>query len=158
MSIGVVRSAMEIFERLEHWEDVISCYQMLDEPKKAEQLIRRLLIETPKSAKLHCLLGDVTSDPEQYQKAWDLSGGRFSRAMRSLGAEHYRKQEWQASIDCYSKALLINPLFDNSWFIMGCAALQLELFDQAIIAFGRVTSIDPEVCDYNSRMQKPGII
>jgi hypothetical protein len=34
VSLGVLRSALEIFERLHMWEDVISCHQLLDQPKK----------------------------------------------------------------------------------------------------------------------------
>ncbi len=34
VSIGVIRSALEIFERLEMWENAISCHQMLDQSKK----------------------------------------------------------------------------------------------------------------------------
>lgn len=33
ISIGVIRSALEIFERLEMWDNVISCHQMLEQPK-----------------------------------------------------------------------------------------------------------------------------
>lgn len=144
VSLGVIRSALEIFTRLEMWEDVISCHQMLDQPKKAELIILNLLKTYPHSAKFTCLLGDVRHDPSLYQVAWDLSGGRFARAMRSLGAEKFRCSEWQASIDCYSKALLINPLFENSWFTMGCAALKIDQLDTAVDAFARVTSIDPD--------------
>ncbi|KAF9372451.1 hypothetical protein CPC16_002419, partial [Podila verticillata] len=36
MALGVVRSALDIFERLELWEDVISCFQFLDQKDKAK--------------------------------------------------------------------------------------------------------------------------
>lgn len=38
VSIGVIKSALEIFQRLEMWENVISCYQMLEQPKKVPLL------------------------------------------------------------------------------------------------------------------------
>ena len=28
-----------------------------------------------------------------YEKAWDISGGRFARAMRSLGAHHFEAKK-----------------------------------------------------------------
>jgi tetratricopeptide (TPR) repeat protein len=87
---------------------------MLDQSQKAEQVILDLLQkgETPK---LYCLLGDVKNQPSLYKKAWELSGGRYARAMRSLGSDYFRKSEWKACIESYSLALSINPLFESSW-------------------------------------------
>jgi tetratricopeptide (TPR) repeat protein len=142
ISIGVMRSALEIFERLELWENAISCHQMLEQPKKAEELIQKLLEQTPESPKLWCLLGDVQGNINHFQKAWDISNHKYSRAMRSLGARYFQLQEWQKSIDCYEQALAINPLFENSWFVMGCASLRVENYNVAANAFGRVTQLD----------------
>ena len=107
-------------------------------------MILELLALNPNSPKLYCLLGDVKSDPSLYHKAWEVSNGKFARAMRSLGADYFRKSDWKTSIDCYARALAINPLFENSWFIMGCAALKIEEFDIAIKSFSRVAAIDPD--------------
>ncbi|KAI8333521.1 hypothetical protein BC941DRAFT_433689, partial [Chlamydoabsidia padenii] len=144
ISIGVVRSALEIFERLEMWEDAISCYQMLEQPAKAKQVLERLLEADPHSPKLWCIMGDVELDPALWHKAWDLSGGKYARAMRSLGAYHYKKDEFAEAIDCYQKALSINPLFEGSWYVMGCAAMMLEQWDVGIKAFQRVVNLDNE--------------
>ncbi|KAI9100474.1 hypothetical protein DFS34DRAFT_578699 [Phlyctochytrium arcticum] len=142
LSIGATRSALEIFERLEMWEDIISCHQMLDQDKKAEAIVHERLLVTPNSPKLHCILGDLKKDPSYYEKAWKLSDGRYARAMRSLGVYYFKKEEWTKSIECYHRALAINALFVNSWFVMGCAAMRVEEWDQAVRAFSRVTSID----------------
>lgn len=144
VSIGVVRSALEIFERLEMWEDVISCYQMLEQPTKAKQVLERLLDAEPDSPKLWCIMGDVEMDPALWHKAWDLSGGKYARAMRSLGAYHYKKDDFAEAIECYQKALSINPLFEGSWYVMGCAAMMLEQWDVGIKAFQRVVNLDNE--------------
>ncbi|KAI9013246.1 hypothetical protein BC832DRAFT_549110 [Gaertneriomyces semiglobifer] len=144
VSLGVTRSALEIFERLEMWDDVISCYQMLEQNKKAEALVEERLKVQPKSAKLYCVMGDLKSDPSYYEKAWQVSEGRYARAMRSLGGYYFKKQEWVKAIECYHRALSLNALFENSWFVMGCAAMRVEDFDQAIRAFSRVVSLDHE--------------
>ncbi|KAI9032211.1 hypothetical protein DFJ74DRAFT_326425 [Hyaloraphidium curvatum] len=147
MGLGMAVSALEIFERLHLWEDAIECYQMLEKAKKAEELIRKRLEVSPNSPKLWCLLGDVTGDPRHWEHAWEISEAanrRFSRAMRSLGRYWFKRNEWRQSMDCYSKALAINPLFENSWFILGCAALQVEDFDTASMAFTRVVSLNHE--------------
>lgn len=77
-------------------------------------------------------------------KAWEKSGSRFARAMRSLAAHYYRLDKHQDAIDCYQKALEINPLFTNSWFVMGCAAMHVEHWEVATAAFNRVVNIDPD--------------
>ena len=51
-------------------------------------LIAELLDWRPKvdpTPRLWCSLGDATGNPEHYEKAWELSGERYARAMRSLG-------------------------------------------------------------------------
>ncbi|KAI9208102.1 uncharacterized protein BJ171DRAFT_557816 [Polychytrium aggregatum] len=142
MSLGVVRSALDIFERLEMWEDAVSCHQLLGKDKQAESLVRRLLEEHPTSPKYHCILGDITKDHTLYEKAWEISGQRFARAMRSLGAHWFRAHEWHSSIECYQKALSINPLFENSWFVLGCAAMRTEDWQLGAEAFTRVVTLD----------------
>jgi tetratricopeptide (TPR) repeat protein len=140
----VIRTALEIFTRLQLWEDVISCHQLLEQPAKAEGILLNLLESNPTSPKFHCLMGDVKGDPVYYEKAWALSGGRFARAMRSLGVYYFKKQEYAKSIECYHKALALNPLFENSWFVMGCAAMRIEDWDVSLKAFHRVTQMDSE--------------
>ncbi|KAJ1547890.1 hypothetical protein HK096_009769 [Nowakowskiella sp. JEL0078] len=144
VSLGVVRSALEIFLRLEMWEDAISCYQVLQESQEAEILVLRLLKERPYETKLTCILGDIRKDPTLYEKAWEDSKHRNARAMRSLGAHYFKKEQFQKSVECYANALKINPLFENSWFIMGCAAMHIEDWETAMQAFSRVVSLDTD--------------
>ncbi|KAK3829454.1 MAG: hypothetical protein JOS17DRAFT_215258 [Linnemannia elongata] len=142
MSLGVVRSAMDIFERLELWEDVIACHQFLDQTEKAKALCYTLLEKNPNNPKLLCILGDLDQDPEKYKEAWEASGKRFARAQRSLGAYYFKRDQFQEAMTCYQLALKINPLFENSWYVLGCIGMQVEDFDVAIEAFTKVVSID----------------
>ncbi|ORY47759.1 hypothetical protein BCR33DRAFT_753380 [Rhizoclosmatium globosum] len=127
VSIGVVKSALEIFERLELWDNVVS-------NSKAEQIVRKQLESTPDSPKLHCLLGDITRDSKHYYEAWSISNQRYARAMRSLGSYYFRRV---ISLKCQVLRFgtPINPLFENSWFVMGCAALRAEDWNTAQRAF-----------------------
>lgn len=101
VSLGVTRSALEIFERLEMWDNVISCYQMLEQEKKAEAVVLERLKVSPESPKLHCILGDLRKEPALYEKAWKLSDGRYARAMRSLGAHYFRQAEVCGRVWCF---------------------------------------------------------
>ncbi|KAJ1917951.1 hypothetical protein IWQ60_007637 [Tieghemiomyces parasiticus] len=143
-SLGVFRSALEIFERLEMWDEVISCYQMLEQASVAEKIVRERLAVTPDDPKLLCLLGDLTNDPAHWERAWEVSGHRYARAMRSLGGRHYHEKRYSESIACYERALALNPLFENSWFMLGCAGLQVEDWATAARAFLRTTNLDPD--------------
>ncbi|KAI9295879.1 TPR-like protein, partial [Neoconidiobolus thromboides FSU 785] len=144
MSLGVIKSALEIYEKLEMYEQIIECYKLLEQPEKAIKVVDHQLEINPNSAKMLCLKGDVLNEPEWWYKSWEVSNNRFSRAMRALGAHYYGKNEFGKSRDCYLNALKINPLFENSWFICGCASMHIDDWDSAQKCFQKVTSIDPD--------------
>jgi len=170
LSLGVVKSALEIFERLEMWEEVVKCYGALGQPEKgiaivrdllegrkedAEAVIsrgkststpRKILQDTTREAKLWCLLGDL--DPanaaEHYERAWKLSNETSGRAMRSLGGYYFARAKYPEAITCLRRAVKINPLLTRSWFILGCACMRVEDWEVAKDAFTRCVSIDEE--------------
>lgn len=72
MRLGCVKSALEIFERLHLWEDVIVCYNDLQMRQRSAEVIRSEM-EKGEMPKLWCLLGDATDDIECYNKAWESS-------------------------------------------------------------------------------------
>ncbi|KAI8850135.1 hypothetical protein BC829DRAFT_416213 [Chytridium lagenaria] len=94
----VLFARLEIFERLQMWDDVVSCLQMLGKAKRLKGL--------------------------------------------SLGAHFFREGNFEESVECYKKGLAINPLFENSWFVMGCAALRAQDWESAEEAFRRTISLD----------------
>ncbi|KAJ1980380.1 hypothetical protein H4R35_001155 [Dimargaris xerosporica] len=142
VSLGVVRSALDIFKRLEMWDEVIACLQMLEKDDEAEALVREQLTHYPDSPRLYCILGDLKTDPSYWEKAWTISNNRFARAMRSLGGYYFRQTDYSRSIECYNKALKLNPLFENTWFLLGCAGMRCEDWNTAVQAFVRVVSLD----------------
>lgn len=104
LSLGVVRSALEIFDRLEMWEQVVRCYTSLEHGEKAVRIVKDLLegtkveseeivargkgrLDKAREAKLWCILGDLEPSlaQEHYQHAWEISNHTSGRAIRSLG-------------------------------------------------------------------------
>ena len=162
LGLGVTRSAMEIFTRLEMWEDVARCYSSLGEEEKAVKVVKDLLdgrilqsestmalkkgitLSAAQKAKLWCLLGDLEHNPEHYETAWTLSKESSSRAMRSLGQTYVKQGEWHKAQECLEKALRINPLYGKVWFVLGCAAMRNEDWQAAERAFRRCTALDDE--------------
>ena len=170
LSIGVVKSALEIFERLEMWEEVVKCWQSMERRDQAIAIVRDLLqgrkeeaesviskgkdvssarrstLDNAREAKLWCLLGDL--EPEHavthYEHAWRLSRETSGRAMRSLGGYHFARGEYESTVPCLLKAVAINPLLSRPWFLLGCAYIRMEKWEGARDAFSRCVAIDDE--------------
>ena len=118
LSLGITRSALEIFTRLEMWEDVVGCLQRLEKEEEAERVVKDLLegrkiesdllpvlnrastsegrrsnLTSAREAKLWCLLGDIAL-------AKDAEPG----AARDAAAKHYDKA-WEISKNSSSRAM-----------------------------------------------------
>lgn len=171
LSIGVVKSALEIFERLEMWEDVVKCWQSMERRDKGIAIVRDLLegrkaeaetvitrekkslsanrkqvLDAMREAKLWCLLGDLEPENalEHYTRAWAISKETSGRAMRSLGGYYFARGDYPNTITCLRRAVSINPLLARSWFILGCAYVREEDWDGARESFARCVAIDDE--------------
>ena len=170
LSLGVVKSALDIFERLEMWEEAVKCYASIERADRGVALVRDLLegrkaeadavlmqgkalsaarrrvLDAAREAKLWCLLGDLEPAHalEHYTRAWAVSGQTSGRAMRSLGGYHFARGEYPEAIACLRRGLAINPLLARSWFVLGCACLRAEDWEGAREAFVRCVTIDDE--------------
>ncbi|WVQ69822.1 uncharacterized protein L199_008043 [Kwoniella botswanensis] len=121
LSIGVVRSALEIFDRLEMYEDSVSCLQRLDKEEEAIKLVEDLLKGTKvesdvvtslkkenlsekrknnlteeRKAKLYCLLGDLALSSEESIKD--------PTKAKQVAIEYYEKA-WQVSENTSSRSM-----------------------------------------------------
>ena len=140
-SLGIFRTALSIFERIQAWEDVVACLVQLGEDKHAEGLILKLLKEpNVDPGKLYCILGDLRNDRSLYRLAWNEF--RSARAKRTLGRIAFKEQAWTEAIDHLCSALSVNSLFANSWFLLGCAHIQVSSWDSAASAFSHVIGLD----------------
>lgn len=173
VSLGVLRSALEIFERIELWEDVVHCLGLLGRQEEGIAVVRDLLegrkteadvqlqekrISTSASqvprtrfvnaraAKLWCLLGDLepASSAAHYTRAWEVSERRSARAARSLGGYHFALQAFGEAAVWLRRAVRINALYTRSWFMLGCSYMRLEKWLEAAAAFRQCTSLEEE--------------
>ena len=167
LSIGVVKSALEVFEKLEMWEHVVHCWQSMERPDKGITIVKDLLegrkaeadivlsrgraskatkLDVVREAKLWCLLGDMepSNAIHHYTHAWKISNHTSARAVRSLGGCHFARGEYTEARDHLKKAVAINPLLSRSWFLLGCACLKIEDWEEARQAFFRCVTIDDE--------------
>lgn len=141
LSLGCIGAALDIYERLQLWEDAITCYQRLGKREKAESVIREQLAvkETPS---LLCFLGDVTHDKIHYERAWEMSNHRSARAMCCLGYIHFREERYAEAVECFEKSLNVNALQIPVWFTCGCACMAAGNYKSAVKAFRRCVNID----------------
>jgi len=167
LSLGITKSALEIFTRLEMWEEVARCWSSLERPDRGIEVIRDLLsgkaVESEtlmlerkaegnrtfrggekREAKLWCILGELENEPAHYEKAWDISGQTSSRAQRSLGAVFSARKDWDKARIALRLALRINPLFPRTWFVLGCCEMRLEDWVGAQEAFGRCVALEDD--------------
>lgn len=138
------QSALMLFKELELWDDVVTCYQLLDKPHRAELVVRERLKfgETPY---MLTALGDITGDEQHYERAWALSKGRYARAKRTLGKIAFDKGRYEDAVNHLDEALSVQPLVARAWYLKGIACMRLDRLGEAILAFTRCVQQDMEI-------------
>jgi len=92
--LGVLVSASQLFQELELWDDVVDCYSRMGKKKEALAVVTARLGDPAgkPTPRMLVALGDLCEPPAStahYQRAWEISGGRFAKAQRSLGREAF---------------------------------------------------------------------
>lgn len=169
--MGGLKTALEIYERLQMHAEVALCLAATDRESEAIRLLKDLLFKdqdtvattTPDESesaaavkielilrspapadapRLLCILGDITAHPEYYSLAWTVSGNRYVRAQRSLARYHAKRREFEKAREAYALALNISRIDRTSWFSMGCVQLELEDWMGAVESFTRCVQLD----------------
>ncbi|XP_038215269.1 tetratricopeptide repeat protein 27 [Zerene cesonia] len=142
LSLGLVKAALEEYLKLELWEDVIVCYTMLQLRHKAAEVIQQQIDVKP-TVKLYCLLGDATDDVNCYQKAWEFSQCKSSRAQRHWGNYLFDHKRYEECLPHFEKSVEINPIQEHVWLRIGFAALSIENWELSAKAYRRYTYLHP---------------
>lgn len=133
-SLGMIKTALELFLQLRQWPDVIACYTALELRSKAAEIIEQELAKAP-TVELYCLLGDARDDPSFYELAWQHSKERSGRAQRHWGCWLFARKEYEQAIPHLQRSLELNSLQEVTWSRLGYAALQLERWELAAEAY-----------------------
>jgi tetratricopeptide (TPR) repeat protein len=169
VQLGGLKSALEIYERLEMWAEAALCWAATEREDKAKKMVRRQLYhattggpDTPEheidedeawegpernpppldAPRLYCILGDLDQSVEMYEKAWEVSKQRYARAQRSLGRLYISNRDFVKAAEAYAKSLKVDQLNASSWFALGCALLEVDQFEKATEAFSRCVQLD----------------
>ncbi|GFP84288.1 tetratricopeptide repeat protein 27 homolog [Phtheirospermum japonicum] len=144
VSCGLIGEAIQIYEGLELWDNLIHCFQLMNKKAAAVELINKRLTENPSDPRLWCSLGDVTNDDASYEKALEVSANRSARAFRSLARSAYNREEYEKSKLLWDSAMRLNSLHPDGWFALGAAALKSRDVDKALDSFTRAVQLDPD--------------
>lgn len=139
---GLIKSAQQIYEQLEDWENVALCSAAMNETNKAVNLFHEFLEKDHNNPKYYCVLAELKQDEELWKKSWQVSGNRYARAMRMLGFHYLRKKRLEECCECFHLALRVNSLFEGVWFSYGCALMELSRWEDAREAFLKCVSLD----------------
>lgn len=160
--MGGLKTALEIYERLQMQAEVALCLAATDREEKAIGLLKGLLFEeaddspsAPTTLKLRapppadaprllCILGDITGLPFYYTLAWNVSSNRYARAQRSLGRHFTKQRDFKAAAEAYTLALGISRLDRASWFALGCIQLELQEYRNATESFTRCVQLEDQ--------------
>ncbi|MCJ1360947.1 hypothetical protein MMC16_000042 [Acarospora aff. strigata] len=171
VSLGGLKTALEIYERLQMWAEAALCWAAIEREDKARKIVRRQLYCSANSAqtdaqgdaddeeewqgpertslpadapRLFCILGDIDKDASMYERAWEVSKHRYARAQRSLGRYYYSRKDFRKADEAYAKSLTVNRLDHPTWFALGCVRLELEDWQGAVDAFSRTVQLDDQ--------------
>ncbi|CCH41982.1 Tetratricopeptide repeat protein [Wickerhamomyces ciferrii] len=145
MSLGLIKSAIEIYERLGLEVDVALCHATIGEESKAIEIIKKRISNHPNDARAIAVLGDLLGEPEYWYKAWEI--GKYVKAKVSLSKYNYYppkgiERNIEQAIIHMNDALSINPINFSNWFFYGCLGLESNQFELAAEAFTRCVALD----------------
>ncbi|RCK67456.1 Essential for maintenance of the cell wall protein 1 [Candida viswanathii] len=140
MSLGVLKSAIEIYERLQMHCEAALCYAAVDNEAEAEKILLSRLQTHPDDARAISILGDIRQDPSLWEKAWEV--GRYAKAKASLSHYYYNQKNIELAVKNMYDCLSVNPLSYENWYFYGCCGLESQQFELASEAFTRCVSLD----------------
>ena len=147
MSLGVLKSALEIYERLHLECEVALCHAAVDNETEAENVLLRRLEQHPNDARATSILGDIRQDPQLWERAWEI--GRYPKAKNSLSRYYYNPpansgltKDLEAALLHMGDCLKADPLNFENWFFYGCCGLETANYELASEAFTRCISLD----------------
>ncbi|KAI2796359.1 Tetratricopeptide repeat domain 27 [Blomia tropicalis] len=143
VSLGVVKSALDVYLRLELWNEVVGCYRQLKRPDKAEEIVRNLLErDGDNQPNLHCILGEITGDIECYHHALKLTNQKYAPATKMLGMHYFALREFDKALDYYQQSVATNSSQPDLWFRIGYIGLIEENWELAANAYRQVLQFE----------------
>lgn len=143
LSLGATKGALDRYMRLQRWDEVIACFNLLQMRHKAAEVIKEQM-KKGETARLWCQLGDATDDLQCYHKALELSNNKSARAFKSLGLHYYFSKDYSRAVDYFEQSLHVSRFQLDIWLRLGFAALELENWSVGARAYRSYTSLESD--------------
>lgn len=147
MALGVIKSAIDIYERLNMVTEAALCYAAVDDEQQAERMLVARIESHPRDARAISILGDIRQDPELWEKAWQI--GHYAKAKASLSKFYYKppphtklQKDLVLALEHMRECLSTSPLSYENWFFYGCCGLESGNYEIAAEAFTRCVALD----------------
>jgi len=143
MSLGATKGALDQYLKLECWDEVIVCYNMLQMRHKSAEVIKKRL-EDKETSRLWCQLGDATDDIQHYHKALELSNNKSARALKSLGLHAYFNKNYTEAMEWFRKSLTCSRFQLDVLLRLGYAAMEIEAWADGAQAYRDYCSLESD--------------
>lgn len=147
MSMGILKSAVEIYERLHMYCETALCYAAVGQEAEAERILSDRIKMNSRDARALSILGDLRQDPTLWEKSWEI--GRYVNAKNSLARYYYNPpkdsgltRDYNLVLTHLNDSLRQYSLNFNTWYFYGCVALECERMEVAAEAFSRCVALD----------------
>ena len=123
---GVVKTALNLFQELQLFDNVVNCLEIIGKKDEAVQLVgspfpphlqlQDRIREKGETPYLLCRIGELQKDPRLLERAWEVSHHRFARAQRMLGNFFYEQSDFAQCIPHYKEAVgRFDSVLSGSW-------------------------------------------
>jgi tetratricopeptide (TPR) repeat protein len=100
--IGIYMSAHELLKSVGLHEDSIKCLFMAGRQTQAIELAETVMKTAKfKNYNLLCLMGEMKADHTWFERAWEESDHKCSKAMRQLGRYYFFENKYKEAIECF---------------------------------------------------------
>lgn len=147
MSLGVLRSAVEIYERLQMSCETALCYAAVGDEAQAKRVLQKRINDNPKDARAISILGDIMQDPQLWNKSWEI--GKYVNAKNSLGRYYYNPpsnsgltRDYDMTLMHLNDSLRQYSLNFETWYFYACVGLECGRIALAAEGFSRCVSLD----------------
>ena len=134
---------------------LVEAYASGGQDKRAREILEKLLLTSPNSAKVHldlaitdAHLGDLDDAVEQYREALRLSPEDCT-ALMGLAKALLRLKNGSPATPYLQKYVRLRPNDAEGYFVMGCDYRDAGRFKDAAAAFAQAAHLNPE--DYDIR-------
>ncbi|XP_027199162.1 tetratricopeptide repeat protein 27 [Dermatophagoides pteronyssinus] len=142
--LGVYKSALDVYLRLQQWREIIECYRRIGLLHKAEEIIREKLTENDNQPDMHCLLGEITGDLDCFHYSWKISNHQYARAPKMLGLHYFDVKDYEHALEYFRKSIDVNSMQVDVWYRMGYIGLIQEDWNLSVMAYRKVLQFDTD--------------